>query len=135
MSFILDDDFDQVASIRVVGVGGGGGNAVNRMINDGMKGVEFISVNTDRQALNRSVATQKIQIGDKLTQGRGAGGFPEKGQKAAEESRETIASALKGTQMVFIAAGMGGGTGAGGGRSGKRAGHPHGGHRHQALPL
>ena len=113
MSFILDDDFDQVASIRVVGVGGGGGNAVNRMINDGMKGVEFISVNTDRQALNRSVATQKIQIGDKLTQGRGAGGFPEKGQKAAEESRETIASALKGTQMVFIAAGMGGGTGTG----------------------
>ena len=113
MSFILDDDFEQVACIKVVGVGGGGGNAVNRMIDDGMRGVEFVSVNTDQQALNHSKATHKIRIGDKLTQGRGAGGFPEKGQRAAEESRDAIVAALKGSQMVFITAGMGGGTGTG----------------------
>lgn len=113
MEFLLNDDIEVVANIKVVGVGGGGGNAVNRMIDSGMKGVEFISVNTDEQALRRSKASHKITIGGKLTAGRGAGGNPDRGQRAAEESREAIASALKGTQMVFVAAGMGGGTGTG----------------------
>lgn len=113
MNFQMENDLEQVVSIKVAGVGGGGGNAVNRMIESGMQSVEFISVNTDQQALFHSRATQKIQIGDKLTKGRGAGGSPEKGQRAAEESREEIAAALKGTQMVFITAGMGGGTGTG----------------------
>ena len=113
MNFMLDNDFEKIVSIKVAGVGGGGGNAVNRMINSGLQSVEFLSVNTDAQALNRSQATQKIQIGDKLTKGRGAGGSPDKGQRAAEESREEIATALKGAQMVFITAGMGGGPGTG----------------------
>ena len=114
MSFLLDNnDFEQVVSIKVVGVGGGGGNAVNRMIESGISSVEFIALNSDKQALNFSKAPNKIQIGDKLTKGRGAGGFPEVGKKCAEESREEIAAALKGTQMVFITAGMGGGTGTG----------------------
>lgn len=114
MSFVLDnDDYEQVVSIKVVGVGGGGGNAVNRMIDSGVSSVEFIAVNSDKQALNFSKAPNKIQIGDKLTKGRGAGGFPEIGRKCAEESRDEIAAALKGTQMVFITAGMGGGTGTG----------------------
>ena len=99
--------------IKVVGVGGGGGNAVNRMVSSGFGCVEFIAINTDNVALNNSSATIKIQIGNKLTGGRGAGGVPAKGQKAAEESREEIASALKGAQMAFITAGMGGGTGTG----------------------
>jgi cell division protein FtsZ len=110
---MLDNDFEKTVNIKVAGVGGGGGNAVNRMITSGMKSVEFISINTDQQALYHSKATHKMQIGEKLTKGRGAGGEPEKGQRAAEESREEIAATLKGTQMIFITAGMGGGTGTG----------------------
>lgn len=113
MNFEMDNDFNKVVSIKVIGVGGGGGNAVNRMIDTGMKSVDFISINTDNQALQFSRATYKLHIGDKLTRGKGAGGVPERGQKAAEESRDEIAAALKGTDMVFITAGMGGGTGTG----------------------
>ena len=113
MEFLFGDDIEVVANIKVVGVGGGGGNAVNRMIDSGMKGVEFISINTDDQALRRSKATHKLSIGGKLTGGKGAGGFPDRGQRAAEESRDAIVAALKGTEMVFITAGMGGGTGTG----------------------
>ncbi len=99
--------------IKVIGVGGGGNNAVNRMIDAGTKGVEFIAINTDKQALLRSKASVKIPIGNKLTGGRGAGADPEKGAKAAEESSEEIAEAIRGADMVFITAGMGGGTGTG----------------------
>ncbi len=99
--------------IKVVGVGGGGGNAVNRMIRAEVHGVDFIAINTDIAVLNLSLAEQKIQIGEKLTRGRGAGGNPERGERAAEESRDEIAAALQGTDMVFITAGMGGGTGTG----------------------
>ena len=112
-NFELDLENEKDVTIKVVGVGGGGGNAVNRMIESGMAGVEFISINNDAQALRNSKATEKIVIGDKLTKGRGAGGNPERGQKAAEESRDEIAAAIKGCQMIFIAAGMGGGTGTG----------------------
>ena len=104
---------ESFASIKVVGCGGGGANAVNRMIDAGMKGVEFIVINTDRQALNTSKATTKIQIGEKLTKGLGAGAIPEIGRQAAEESREDIAQVLKGSDLVFVTAGMGGGTGTG----------------------
>ena len=104
---------ESFASIKVVGCGGGGANAVNRMIDAGMKGVEFIAINTDRQALNSSKATTKIQIGEKLTKGLGAGAIPEIGKRAAEESREDIAQVLKGSDLVFVTAGMGGGTGTG----------------------
>lgn len=103
-----------VADIKVVGVGGGGGNAINRMIGSGLEGVEFISINTDSQALSNSQADKKLQIGEKVTRGLGAGGNPVVGQKAAEESRNELASALEGADMVFITAGMGGGTGTGG---------------------
>ncbi len=113
MVFRLDDEFMDGIQIKVVGVGGGGGNAVDRMVRSGVAGVEFVAVNTDRQALNRSQATMKIQIGEKLTHGWGAGANPEKGQRAAEESHDEIVNALKGTDMVFITAGMGGGTGTG----------------------
>lgn len=113
MNFNLDNDFEREVNIKVIGVGGGGGNAVNRMIADGIKSVDFISVNTDYQALKRSKAEQKINVGVKLTKGQGAGGIPERGQRAAEESRDEIAATLKGTDMVFITAGMGGGTGTG----------------------
>ncbi|MBR7091669.1 MAG: cell division protein FtsZ [Clostridia bacterium] len=113
MSFTYDNETMDVVQIKVVGVGGGGGNAVNRMVSSGLQGVEFLSINTDRQALNRSMATQKIQIGEKLTRGMGAGSNPERGQRAAEESKDEITAALKGTDMVFITAGMGGGTGTG----------------------
>ncbi len=113
MPFILDDEMNNVTNIKVVGVGGGGGNAVNRMIDHDLKGVEFISMNTDQQALYKSKATQKVQLGAKLTRGRGAGAMPEIGQRSAEESREEIGAALQGAQMVFLAAGMGGGTGTG----------------------
>ena len=113
MGFQFENDFVDNVQIKVVGVGGGGGNAVNRMAAAGLLGVEFISINTDRQALYLSKATQKIQIGDKLTRGQGAGSNPEKGQRAAEESRDEIIAALKGADMVFITAGMGGGTGTG----------------------
>ena len=110
-------DFDkeqyQVATIKVVGVGGGGNNALNRMIESGIKGVEFIAINTDLQALQMSRAETKLQIGNKLTRGLGAGGNPEVGKKSAEESREQIADALAGADMVFVTSGMGGGTGTG----------------------
>ncbi len=102
-----------VAKIKVIGVGGGGCNAVNRMINSGVTGIEFWAINTDAQALVQSAAPQKIQMGQKLTRGLGAGGNPAIGQKAAEESREEIARALENTDLVFITAGMGGGTGTG----------------------
>ncbi len=101
------------ASIKVVGCGGGGANAVNRMVDAGLKGVEFIAVNTDRQALSTSRADKKIQIGEKLTKGLGAGAVPGIGKRAAEESREEIAQQLKGADLVFVTAGMGGGTGTG----------------------
>lgn len=106
-------DLDQFANIKVIGVGGGGNNAVNRMINAGLKGVEFVAVNTDAQALFLAQSNHKIQIGAKLTKGLGSGGNPEIGQKAAEESRDEILQALKGSDMVFVTAGMGGGTGTG----------------------
>lgn len=109
----FDVNIEQFASIKVIGVGGGGNNAVNRMINSGLKGIEFIAINTDKQALLMSQAPLKIQIGEKLTKGLGAGANPEVGQKAAEESREQIIDAIKGADMVFVTAGMGGGTGTG----------------------
>ena len=112
--FELDDNgLDQLANIKVIGVGGGGSNAVNRMINLGLQGVEFIAVNTDAQALLKSLAPKRMQIGEKLTRGLGAGAQPEIGQKAAEESRDDILEALRGADMVFVTAGMGGGTGTG----------------------
>ncbi|MCS6910273.1 MAG: cell division protein FtsZ [Anaerolineales bacterium] len=101
------------ARIKVIGVGGGGSNAVNRMIEEGMSGVEFIAINTDAQALLLSNAPKRVRIGDKLTRGLGAGGDPEKGQKAAEESAEELYEVVRGADMVFVAAGMGGGTGTG----------------------
>ncbi len=113
MSFEFDNDAEETVQIKVIGVGGGGGNAVNRMVDSGVKCVEFICINTDRQALLRSKATHKIQIGEKITRGKGAGSKPEIGQRAAEESRDEIVAAIKGADMVFITAGMGGGTGTG----------------------
>ena len=104
---------DKVVSIKVIGVGGAGNNVVNRMIASGMQGVEFVAVNTDKQDLNKSKCDNKIQIGEKLTGGMGAGSKPDIGKKSAEESRALIAKALEGTDMVFITAGMGGGTGTG----------------------
>jgi cell division protein FtsZ len=109
----FDTNLDHLATIKVIGVGGGGNNAVNRMIEHGVKGVDFIAVNTDAQALNLSKAEIRMQIGGKLTRGLGAGANPEVGKKAAEESREQIEEALKGADMVFVTAGMGGGTGTG----------------------
>lgn len=109
----FDMDVDTLARIKVIGCGGGGSNAVNRMIEAGVQGVEFIAVNTDAQALQLSKAPHKLQIGEKLTRGLGAGANPEVGKKAAEESRESIVNALKGADMVFVTAGMGGGTGTG----------------------
>ena len=102
-----------MATIKVVGVGGAGNNGVNRMVENGLKSVEFISINTDRQQLNVSKANKKIQIGEKLTRGLGAGANPEVGKCSAEESKSEIAEALKGADMVFVTAGMGGGTGTG----------------------
>ena len=113
MSFQLENGPDNVVSIKVVGVGGAGNNVVNRMVKSGTKGVEFISVNTDKQALSVSSATEKIQIGEKLTKGQGAGSNPEVGKRSAEESRNNIAKCFDNTDMVFITAGMGGGTGTG----------------------
>ena len=109
----FDLEAAECAQIKVVGVGGGGNNAVNRMITSGFKGVEFIAINTDKQALLRSEANLKIQIGEKLTKGLGAGGDPAIGEKAANESAEDISQALKGADIAFIAVGMGGGTGTG----------------------
>ena len=113
MDFTFDSDDNKNAVIKVIGVGGAGGNAVNRMIDDGVQGVSFIAANTDVQALNSNKAEDKIQLGPKLTRGLGAGSHPEVGQKAAEESEQTIEDALKGADMIFITAGMGGGTGTG----------------------
>ncbi|MBE3551348.1 MAG: cell division protein FtsZ [Kyrpidia tusciae] len=112
---MLEFEFDteHLAQIKVIGVGGGGCNAVNRMIESGIKGVEFIAVNTDAQALQLSKAESRLQIGEKLTRGLGAGANPEIGKKAADESREQIMNALRGADMVFVTAGMGGGTGTG----------------------
>ncbi|MCO5179488.1 MAG: cell division protein FtsZ [Candidatus Promineofilum sp.] len=104
---------DSAASIRVIGVGGAGSNAINRMIAEGVKGVDFIAVNTDNQALSLSDAPVRVRIGDKLTRGLGAGGYPDQGEKAATESLQEIESVLQGADMVFVTAGMGGGTGTG----------------------
>ena len=111
--FQFDTENTNPAQIKVIGVGGGGNNAVNRMIEAEVKCVEFIAVNTDKQDLSLSAASQKIQIGEKITKGLGAGAVPEIGKKAAEESRDEIAQAIKGADMVFVTAGMGGGTGTG----------------------
>lgn len=113
MEFSLDAQNDTGAAIKVIGVGGAGGNAVNRMISEDVKGVEFIAANTDVQALSNSNAETKIQLGNKLTRGLGAGATPEIGQKAAEESEEQIQQALQGADMIFVTCGMGGGTGTG----------------------
>lgn len=113
MAFGLETGVENVDIIKVVGVGGGGNNVVNRMVRAGVKGVDFVAVNTDKQVLNASSATYKIQIGEKLTAGKGAGANPEVGRKAAEESRSQLTKALENTDMVFITAGMGGGTGTG----------------------
>jgi len=112
---VLEFDFteENMAQIKVIGVGGGGNNAVDRMIEENLTGVEFITINTDQQALNRSKAATKIQIGDKLTRGLGAGANPQIGAHAAEESREEVSQAIKGADMIFVTAGMGGGTGTG----------------------
>ena len=102
MALMLDEEMDEnVTTIKVIGVGGGGGNAVNRMVSDGLQGVEFIAMNTDQQALAKNHAATKVQLGSKLTKGRGAGADPEIGQRAAEESKDEIANALKGSQMVL----------------------------------
>ncbi|NLL82259.1 MAG: cell division protein FtsZ [Tissierellia bacterium] len=111
--FDFDIDVDQFAKIKVIGVGGGGSNAVNRMIESGVRGIDFVALNTDRQALYSSRAETKIQIGEKLTKGLGAGANPEIGTKAAEENRNDIMEIISGADMVFITAGMGGGTGTG----------------------
>ncbi|MBP5618252.1 MAG: cell division protein FtsZ, partial [Clostridia bacterium] len=110
MPFEVANELKDVVQIKVVGVGGGGGNAVNRMVDAGVSSVEFLAINTDATALAMSKADQKIQIGEKATNGQGAGANPEVGARAAEESRDDIASALRGSDMVFITAGMGGGT-------------------------
>ena len=106
-------EVNSFASIKVIGVGGAGTNAVNRMVEANVKGVEFIAVNTDLQALNLSKADVKVQIGEKITKGLGAGAKPEIGAQAAEESREDIANIVKGADLVFVTCGMGGGTGTG----------------------
>lgn len=113
MRFEFEDNYESGVNIKVIGVGGGGNNAVNYMIQEEVRGVDFIAVNTDKQALVRSLAQSKIPIGEKLTKGHGAGGKPEIGAEAASESMEEIATALRGANMVFITAGMGGGTGTG----------------------
>ena len=113
MSFEVSSEINDVVQIKVVGVGGGGGNAIDRMADAGVQGADFIAINSDKQALMRSKAQHKIQIGEKLTHGQGAGANPDIGKGAAEESKDEIIEALKGTDMVFITAGMGGGTGTG----------------------
>ncbi len=112
--FDQEQEMEPIAKIKVVGVGGGGNNAVNRMIASGLKGVEFIAINTDAQALVHAMAQNRMQIGEKLTRGLGAGARPEIGEKAAQENRDDIIKALQGADMIFVTAGMGGGTGTGG---------------------
>ncbi|MBC7076249.1 MAG: cell division protein FtsZ [Syntrophomonadaceae bacterium] len=114
MPLDFDVEMQQFADIKVIGIGGGGNNAINRMIEAGLKGVEFIAVNTDAQALYLSRAEKKVQIGEKLTKGLGAGADPDIGMRAAEESSDDIKKALQGADMIFVTAGMGGGTGTGG---------------------
>lgn len=109
----IETEMEKAAVIKVIGVGGGGCNAVNRMVEAGLQGIEFIAVNTDRQALNRCLAETKIQIGEKLTRGLGAGANPEVGQRAAEETLDEISAIIDGADMIFVTAGMGGGTGTG----------------------
>ena len=113
---------DNIVKIKVIGVGGCGNNVVNRMVSSGVTGVDFVAINTDKQVLNESVAAYKIQIGEKLTHGQGAGADPEVGRKSAEESRSQITKALEDTDMVFITAGMGG-THCGRGRQGDGNSH------------
>ena len=113
MMLQIETEMEKAAVIKVIGVGGGGCNAVNRMVEAGLQGVEFIAVNTDRQALNRCLAETKIQIGEKLTRGLGAGANPEVGQRAAEETLDEISAIIDGADMIFVTAGMGGGTGTG----------------------
>lgn len=113
MAFVMDSTVSHEDVLKVVGVGGAGNNVVNRMVRSGMQGVEFIAVNTDRQCLNASEATQKLTIGEKLTGGKGAGANPEVGRESARESKEQINALLEGADMVFVTAGMGGGTGTG----------------------
>ena len=113
MTFEHDDTMESVVNIKVIGVGGGGNNAVNRMITANICGVDFVSVNTDRQALRKSEAPNHLVIGEKITKGFGAGANPQIGARAAEESIEEIRALLEGTDMVFVTAGMGGGTGTG----------------------
>ena len=113
MAFSMDTTVKNGDVLKVIGVGGGGNNVVNRMVSAGLQGVEFIAVNTDRQCLNASKATQKLAIGEKLTGGKGAGANPEVGRESAKESKEQIAALLEGTDMLFVTAGMGGGTGTG----------------------
>ena len=116
MPFEFETGNGNFAKIKVIGVGGGGGNAVNRMVSYGLQGAEFIIINTDKQALYLSEVPVKVQIGDKLTKGLGSGGNPETGRMAADESREEIEQVLVDADLVFIAAGLGGGTGTGAGR-------------------
>ena len=113
MSYTMETGPDNVVNIKVVGVGGAGNNVVNRMVEADTQGVDFIAINTDKQVLSVSQAGQKIQIGEKLTHGQGAGSDPEVGKKSAEENRNNIVKAFEDTDMVFITAGMGGGTGTG----------------------
>ena len=139
MAFVLDEEMQNVTNIKVIGVGGGGGNAVNRMVESGLSGVEFVAMNTDQQALLNSKATQKVQLGAKLTKGRGAGADPEIGQRAAEESKDEITNALKGAQMVFNHRRHGRRHRHGRcpcrGRDGPRPGYPDRRHRHEAFRL
>lgn len=113
MVFELDTNYESSAKMKVVGIGGAGGNAINRMIDAGLSGVEFISVNTDLQDLENCKATLRVQIGARLTKGLGAGANPDVGRKAIEEDRDVVAESLQGADMVFVTAGMGGGTGTG----------------------
>ena len=113
MAFVMDSTANHEDVLKVIGVGGGGNNVVNRMVRSGMQGVEFIAVNTDRQCLSASEATQKLAIGEKLTGGKGAGANPDVGRESAKESKEQITALLEGADMVFVTAGMGGGTGTG----------------------
>ncbi|MEJ2535817.1 MAG: cell division protein FtsZ, partial [Calditrichia bacterium] len=113
LNILLDEKFENSAKMKVIGVGGAGGNALNTMVEGGLQGVDFISINTDAQALEQNKAQTKIQIGKRLTQGLGAGANPEIGRRAIEEDKDEVIEAVQNADMVFITAGMGGGTGTG----------------------